>query len=102
MLRSHNIFGGTATSDTTNSRRTYVREARRFAHREYINITEHIVKIYRQDSTLITFTNNKADRLLHPNNDALIGEIRVADNVVRRVLIDNSSSADIIFMDAFT
>ena len=64
-------------------------------------MAEHISKICRQDSTPITFTDDEADRLLHPHNDALIGEIRVADNVICRVLIDNGSSADIMFMDAF-
>ena len=64
-------------------------------------MAEHISKICRQDSAPITFTDDEADQLLHPHNDALVGEIRVADNVIRRVLIDNGSSADIMFMDAF-
>ncbi|GMN67041.1 hypothetical protein TIFTF001_036107 [Ficus carica] len=98
----HTIFGGTATGDTASSRRSYALEARRFARGEYINMAEHISKIRCQDSTPITFTDDEADRLLHPHNDALIGEIRVADNVVRRVLIDNGSLADIMFMDAFS
>ncbi|GMN53160.1 hypothetical protein TIFTF001_022301 [Ficus carica] len=72
---AHTIFGGDATGATTSSWR---------------------------NSTPITFTDDEADRLLHLHNDALIGEIRVADNVIRRVLIDNGSSADILFMDAFT
>ncbi|GMN46311.1 hypothetical protein TIFTF001_015481 [Ficus carica] len=97
----HTIFGGTATGDTASSRRSYVREARQYARDEYINMAEHISKICRQDSTPITFTDDEADRLLHPHNDALIGEIRVAGNVIRRVLIDNGSSTDIMFMDAF-
>ncbi|GMN44971.1 hypothetical protein TIFTF001_014160 [Ficus carica] len=46
--------------------------------------------------------DDEADWLLHPHNDALIGEIRVADNVIRRVLIDNSSSANIMFMNVFS
>ena len=65
-------------------------------------MTEHISKICRQGSAPITFTDDEADRLLHPHNDALIGEIRVADNVVCRVLINNGSSADNMFMDAFS
>ncbi|GMN47962.1 hypothetical protein TIFTF001_017151 [Ficus carica] len=64
-------------------------------------MAEHISKICRQDSASITFTDDEADRLLHPHNDALIGEIRVAGNVICRVLIDNGSSTDIMFMDAF-
>ncbi|GMN65573.1 hypothetical protein TIFTF001_034636 [Ficus carica] len=98
----HTIFGGTATEDTPSSRRSYVREARQYARGEYINMAEHISKICRQDSAPITFTDDEADRLLHPHNDALIGEIRVAGNVIRRVLVDNGSSADIMFMDAFS
>ncbi|GMN40212.1 hypothetical protein TIFTF001_009433 [Ficus carica] len=97
----HTIFGGTATGDTASSRRSYVREARRYARGEYVNMAEHISKICRQDCAPITFTDDEADRLLHPHNDTLIGEIRVAGNVIRRVLIDNGSSADIMFMDAF-
>ncbi|GMN29278.1 hypothetical protein TIFTF001_046327 [Ficus carica] len=66
-------------------------------------MAEHISKIYRQESTPITFTDDEADRLLHPHNDALIGEIRVADNIIRRVLlVDNGSSAGIMIMDAFS
>ncbi|GMN74649.1 hypothetical protein TIFTF001_052422, partial [Ficus carica] len=98
----HTIFGGTATGDTASSRRSYAREARRVARGEHINMAEHISKICRQDSPAITFTDDEADRLLHPHNDALVGEIRVANNVVRRVLIDNGSSADVMVMDAFS
>ncbi|GMN47900.1 hypothetical protein TIFTF001_017086 [Ficus carica] len=98
----HTIFGGTATGDTASSRRSYAHEARWFARGEYINMAKHISKICRQDSTPITFTDDEVNRLLHPYNDALIGEIRVADNVIRRVLVDNGSSAGIMFMDAFS
>lgn len=65
-------------------------------------MAEHITKVCRQDSILITFTDDGADKLLHPNNAALVGDIQIADNVVRCVLIDNGSSADFLFMDSFT
>ncbi|GMN47479.1 hypothetical protein TIFTF001_016657 [Ficus carica] len=57
----HTIFGGTATGDTASSRRSYAREARRFARGEFINMTEHVSKICRQSSTPITFTDEEAD-----------------------------------------
>ncbi|GMN69014.1 hypothetical protein TIFTF001_038062 [Ficus carica] len=98
----HTIFGETATGDTASSRRSYVREARQYARGEYINMAEHVSKICRQSNTPITFTDDEADRLHHPHNDALVREIRVADNVIRRVLVDNGSSADIMFMDVFS
>ncbi|GMN26015.1 hypothetical protein TIFTF001_036155 [Ficus carica] len=65
-------------------------------------MTKHVSKICRQSSAPITFTDKEADWLLHPHNDALVGEIRVADNVIRHVLIDNGSSADVLFMNAFS
>ncbi|GMN67227.1 hypothetical protein TIFTF001_036287 [Ficus carica] len=55
----------------------------------------------RQDSVLITFTDNEAKKLLPPHNDALIREIKITNNTVWHVLIDNGSFADILFMDAF-
>ena len=64
-----------ATNDTASSRRSYARKARRFARGEYINMAEYISKICHQDSTPITFTDDEADLLVHPHNDALIGEI---------------------------
>ncbi|GMN49679.1 hypothetical protein TIFTF001_018843 [Ficus carica] len=71
----HTIFGGDVTGATASSRRSYACEARWFAHGEYINMAEHVSKICCQDSTPITFTDDEADRLLHPHNDALIEEI---------------------------
>ena len=43
------------------------------------------------------FTNQKAVRVLHPHNDAIVVSAPIANNLVRRILIDNGSSADIIF-----
>ena len=40
--------------------------------------------------------------LLHPHNDALVEEIKITDNIIRHVLINNRSSTNILFMDAFT
>ncbi|GMN46247.1 hypothetical protein TIFTF001_015432 [Ficus carica] len=94
----HTIFGGTATGDMTSSRRSYARSARQVAHEEYINITEHIAKNSHQDSV----PDDEANKLLHPHYDALVREIKITDNIVRCVLIDNGCSTDILLMDAFT
>lgn len=79
----HTIFGGTTTGGTTNNRRSYARDARQVVHGEYINIAKHIAKVFRQGSVSITFTDDKANKLLHPHNDALVEEIKIADNIVR-------------------
>lgn len=70
---------------------------RQVAREEYINMAEHIAKVYCHDSTPINFIDDEADKLLHPHNDTLVGEIRIVDNVICRVLIDNRSSTDILF-----
>lgn len=78
----HIIFGGTATSDKASSRRSYARDTRQVACREYTNMVKHIVKISRQNSVLITFTNDEANKLIHPNNDAPVREIKITDNTI--------------------
>ena len=65
-------------------------------------MAECIAEISRQNSVLINFTDDKANKLLHPYNDVLVGKIKITDNTVRSVLIDNRSFTDILFMDAFT
>ena len=42
-----------------------------------------------------------AQRLHHPYDDALVVNIRVGDYNMHRVLVDNGSSADILYYSAF-
>ena len=46
---------------------------------------------------IIQFTNEEAKQVVHPHNDAIVLKAQVANNLVKRVLIDNGSAADIIF-----
>ena len=46
------------------------------------------------------FTGQEAARVLHPHNNAIVVSTSLANNLVRRILIDNGSSADIIFKSA--
>ncbi|XP_065626753.1 uncharacterized protein LOC136066400 [Quercus suber] len=54
----------------------------------------------RMESPIIGFTEEDARRLHHPHDDALVVSIRVGDYNVHRVLIDNGSSADILYYPA--
>ncbi|XP_057774797.1 uncharacterized protein LOC130993776 [Salvia miltiorrhiza] len=49
----------------------------------------------------ISFHTTESDKLLHPHHDALVISIFIANCLTKRVLIDNGSSANILFFDAF-
>ena len=51
--------------------------------------------------TAITFTDSDLEGCQHPHDDPLVVRAVVANRTVHRVLIDNGSSADIIFASAF-
>ncbi|XP_057793294.1 uncharacterized protein LOC131009911 [Salvia miltiorrhiza] len=50
---------------------------------------------------LISFATSKSDKLLHPHHDALVISIYIANCLTKRVLIDNGSSANILFYSAY-
>ena len=49
----------------------------------------------------ITFTEEDAERIHHPYDDAIVITLLIADYTTRRVLVDNGSSADILYFPAF-
>jgi BarA-like signal transduction histidine kinase len=49
----------------------------------------------------ITFTEEDACKVFHPHDDALVVTMEIAGYSTRRVLIDNGSSADIVYLTAF-
>ena len=49
----------------------------------------------------ITFTDEDAKRVHHPHDDAIIITLLIANYTTRRVLVDNGSSADILYFPAF-
>ena len=52
------------------------------------------------DEQAITFTEEEAERIHHPHDDAIV-ILLIADYTTRRVLVDNGSSADILYLPAF-
>ena len=54
-----------------------------------------------QLDTSITFSDSDLEGCQHPHDDPLVVRAIVANKTVHRVLIDNGSSADIIFASAF-
>ena len=52
------------------------------------------------DESAISFTDEDAERIHHPHDDAIVITLLIADYTTRRVLIDNGSSADILYYPA--
>ena len=66
-----------------------------------VQLTGFVPKIARRESPIIGFSEDDARRLHHPHDDALVVNIRVEDYNVHRMLVDNGSSADILYYPAF-
>jgi hypothetical protein len=55
----------------------------------------------RLEDLPITFAEEDARKVFHPHDDALVVTLEIAGYSTRSVLIDNGSSADIIYLTAF-
>ena len=53
------------------------------------------------DEPAISFTDEDAERIHHPHDDAIVITLLIADYTTRRVLVDNRSLADILYYPAF-
>ena len=90
------IIGGTATTGSSKkARKTYLRMV------QNVQLMGSVPKIARRESPIIGFSEKDARRLHHPHDDALVVSIRVGDYNVHRMLVDNGSSADILYYPAF-
>ena len=53
------------------------------------------------DEQAITFTDEDSERIHLPHDDAIVITLLIADYTTRRVLVDNGSSADILYYPTF-
>ena len=90
------IVGGTATTGSSKkARKTYLRMV------QNVQFIGSVPKIAQRESPIIGFSEDDARRLHHPHDDALVVSVRVGDYNVHRMLVDNGSSADILYYLAF-
>ena len=90
------IIGGTAiTGSSKKARKTCLRVV------QNVQLTGSVPKIARRESPIIGFSEDDARCLHHPHDDALVVSVRVGDCNVHRMLIDNGSSADILYYPVF-
>ena len=66
-----------------------------------VQLSRRSPKTSTPDKQAITFTDEDASRIHHPHDDAIIITLLIADYSTRRVLVDNGSSADILYYPAF-
>ena len=90
------IVGGmTATGSFKKARKTYLRMV------QNVQLTSFVPKMARIDNPIIGFSEEDARHLHHPHDDVIVVSIRVGDYNTHRVLVDNGSSADILYYPAF-
>ena len=53
------------------------------------------------DEQAITFIDEDTERIYHPYDDVIVITLLIADYTTRRVLVDNGSSANILYYPAF-
>ena len=90
------IVRGTAvTGSSQKARKTYLRVV------QNVQLTGSVPKIARRESPIIGFSEEDARCLHHPHDDVLVINIRVEDYNMHKVMVDNGSSADILYYPAF-
>ena len=90
------IVGGTATTGSSKkARKTYLRMV------QNVQLIGSVPKIAQRESPIIGFSEDDTRRLHHPHDDALVVSVRVGDYNVHWTLVDNGSSADILYYLAF-
>ena len=93
----HVISGGfTGGGESSSARKAHLRNIRSADMGEI----QAVSKLPRLDNT-ITFSDSDLEGCQHPHDDPLVVRAIVANTTVHRVLINNGSSADIIFASAF-
>uniref|UniRef100_A0A2N9GHQ1 Reverse transcriptase/retrotransposon-derived protein RNase H-like domain-containing protein n=1 Tax=Fagus sylvatica TaxID=28930 RepID=A0A2N9GHQ1_FAGSY len=76
-------------------KKTYARQAHN------ILVTRKPRKNLKLDDQMVTFSEDDARGIHQPHDDALVVTMTIAGFITRQVLIDNESSADIIYLPAY-
>ena len=90
------IVGGTAAAGSSKkARKTYLMMV------QNVQLAGAVPKIAQREDPIIGFSEEDARCLHHPHDDALVVSLRVGDYNMHWVLVDNSSSANILYYLAF-
>jgi hypothetical protein len=95
VRKIHTIFGGIASGGESDSaRKAY---ARRMLGEQVYYLHRPIMK----ESIVMSFLEEDAQGVVMPHNDALVVIMTVANHAIHQILVDNRSSADILYWPAF-
>ena len=89
------IIEGTSAGQTSKSKKTYLKVV------QNVQLSERSPKTRGIDKPTISFTDEEAERIHHPHDDAIVITLLIANYTTRRVLVDNGSSTDILYYPAF-
>ena len=89
------IIGGSSTGQSSKSKKAYLKVV------QSVQLSERSPRSRTTDEQAITFTDEDAERIHHLYDDAIVITLLIADYITRRVLVDNGSSADILYYPAF-
>ncbi|XP_030970001.1 uncharacterized protein LOC115990293 [Quercus lobata] len=89
------IIGGSSIGQSSKSKKAYLKVV------QSVQLSGRSPRVRSTDEAAITFTDEDAERIHHPHDDALIITLMIADYTTRRMLVDNGSSADILYYPAF-
>ncbi|XP_012830437.1 PREDICTED: uncharacterized protein LOC105951528 [Erythranthe guttata] len=92
------ISGGPAGGDSQNARRTLARSAR--MNQERASPSERIYQIRRPDHSIV-FNSSDLEGPDEDHVDALVITTTVANFLVKKILVDGGSLADIMYLHAF-
>ena len=89
------IIGGTSIGQYSKSRKTYLKVV------QNVQLSRRSPRTRITDEQAITFTNKDAKRVHHPHDDVIVITFLIANYTTRRVLVDNGSSANILYYPTF-
>ena len=89
------IIGGTSIRQSSKSRKTYLKVV------QNVQLSGQSPRTRVTDEQAITFKDKDVERVHHPHDNAIVITLLIANYTTRRMLVDNGSSADILYYSAF-
>ncbi|XP_024019620.1 uncharacterized protein LOC112091070 [Morus notabilis] len=94
------IFGGPYLGGSSRrAQKEYAREANEKFSQRIMNVSGREAKAARYEEAEITFSEADAKGVHFSQSDALVVEAMIRNHTVCRILVDNGSSVDILYLD---